>query len=144
MFWIALELKNPKMGLIMKLSLKIKTLTAFKCNGATKFGNIAVKPTAFSKPIKTQPNQHSQPIKGHYKPTVFSRLRQVLSCEQHKHQKQSYFHQQPNYDASLVNKPPASRSTLIHTPPCLYAGLAPLYCTRYCILATRAQPWCVD
>jgi len=40
MFWIALELNNPKMGLIIKLSLKITKSTAFKSNGVMKFGNI--------------------------------------------------------------------------------------------------------
>jgi len=39
MFWIALEQNNPKMGLIIKLSLKFPKQTAFKSNGVTKFGN---------------------------------------------------------------------------------------------------------
>jgi len=41
MFWIAIELNNPKLGVIIKLSLKMTKLTAFESNGVTKFGNTA-------------------------------------------------------------------------------------------------------
>ena len=38
MFWIALKLSIPKMGLIIKLSLLVKELASFKCNGVVKSG----------------------------------------------------------------------------------------------------------
>jgi len=41
MLWIAFELSNPKMGLIMWLSLSITKLTAIKSNKVTKFSNTA-------------------------------------------------------------------------------------------------------
>jgi len=45
MFWIALELSNPKMGLIIKLSLRLKNkikIIAFKKDGFVKSGNLAL------------------------------------------------------------------------------------------------------
>jgi len=39
MFWIALELSNPMAGLITRLSLLLKNLTAFKFGEVAKSGN---------------------------------------------------------------------------------------------------------
>jgi len=39
MFWIALELSNPMVGLITRLSLLLKNLTAFKFGEVAKSGN---------------------------------------------------------------------------------------------------------
>jgi len=39
MFWIALELRNPKTGLIIKLSLPVKNLAAFKNDRLAQSGN---------------------------------------------------------------------------------------------------------
>jgi len=39
MFWIALELSNPKMGLITKLSVPVQKLTAIKNDSVAKCGN---------------------------------------------------------------------------------------------------------
>jgi len=52
MFWIALELRISKMGLIAKLSLPVKLLNAFLRNGFTKSGNAAQK-AAFENKILT-------------------------------------------------------------------------------------------
>jgi len=41
MFWIALELSNPMVGLITRLSLLAKNLTAFKFGKVAKSGNAA-------------------------------------------------------------------------------------------------------
>ena len=41
MFWIALELSNPMVGLITRLSLLAKKLTAFKFGKVAKSGNAA-------------------------------------------------------------------------------------------------------
>jgi len=38
-FWIALELSNPMVGLITRLSLLLKNLTAFKIGEVAKSGN---------------------------------------------------------------------------------------------------------
>jgi len=43
MFWFALELTNPKMGLIIKLSFIITKLNALKCNGVMNFDNIGLE-----------------------------------------------------------------------------------------------------
>jgi len=42
MFWIALELSNPMVGLITRLSLLAKNLTAFKFGKVAKSGNADV------------------------------------------------------------------------------------------------------
>jgi len=39
MFWIALELSNPMLGLITRLSLLLKNFTASKFGGVAKSGN---------------------------------------------------------------------------------------------------------
>jgi len=39
MFWIALELSNPMVGLITRLSLQLKNITAFKFGEVAKSGN---------------------------------------------------------------------------------------------------------
>jgi len=39
MFWIALELSNPLVGLITRLSLQLKHLIAFKFGEVAKSGN---------------------------------------------------------------------------------------------------------
>ena len=41
MFWIALELSNPMVGLITRLSLLAKNLTTFKFGKVAKSGNAA-------------------------------------------------------------------------------------------------------
>jgi len=41
-FWIALKLRNSKMGLITCLSLAVKNLTTFKYDGVAKTGNTAM------------------------------------------------------------------------------------------------------
>ena len=41
MFWIALELSNPMLGLITRLSLPLKNLIASKFGGVAKSGNAA-------------------------------------------------------------------------------------------------------
>jgi len=41
MFWIALELSNPMVGSITRLSLLVKNLTAFKFGKVAKSGNAA-------------------------------------------------------------------------------------------------------
>jgi len=41
MFWIALELSNPTVGLITRLSLLAKNLAAFKFGKVTKSGDAA-------------------------------------------------------------------------------------------------------
>jgi len=41
MFWIALELSNPMVGLITRISLLAKNLTAFKFGKVAKSGNAA-------------------------------------------------------------------------------------------------------
>jgi len=43
MFWIALELGNPKMGLNVILSLLVKKLSAFKKYEVAKSGNTGKK-----------------------------------------------------------------------------------------------------
>jgi len=43
MFWIALELSNLMVGLITRLSLLVKNLTAFKFGEVAKSGNAALK-----------------------------------------------------------------------------------------------------
>jgi len=43
MFWIALELGNPKMGLNVILSLLVKKLSAFKNDEVAKSGNTGAR-----------------------------------------------------------------------------------------------------
>jgi len=40
MFWITIELINPKMGLNIKLSFLVKNLTAFRSNRAVKYVDV--------------------------------------------------------------------------------------------------------
>jgi len=42
MFWIALELSIPKIGLNIMLSLTVKKLDAFKFDGVVESGNTAI------------------------------------------------------------------------------------------------------
>ena len=39
MFWIARDLKNSKMGLIIKFFISVKKLTVFRNDQVVKFGN---------------------------------------------------------------------------------------------------------
>jgi len=45
MFWIALELSSPKIGLNIKISLTVKQLDAFKFGGVAESDNTVIRLT---------------------------------------------------------------------------------------------------
>jgi len=70
MFWIALELSNPMVGLITRLSLQLKHLIAFKFGEVAKSGNAGLACETKSIKWTVEDNAGRKDLIDHYRKNV--------------------------------------------------------------------------